>query len=85
MKTEELKNELDDLKNKVIDLITNKIENEKITANKIEIFKERLQVGQEELEWWRTYGEYVAKVHNNVDAEACGFADGDNEYKDNFN
>mgnify|MGYP000965577952 FL=1 len=84
MKTEVL-NELDDLKNKVIDLITNKIENEKIMANKIEIFKERLQVEQEELEWWRTYGEYVAKVHNNVDAEACGFADGDNEYKDNFN
>ena len=84
MKTEVL-NELDDLKNKVIDLITNKIENEKIMANKIEIFKERLQVEQEELEWWRTYGEYVAKVHNNVDAEACGFADGDKEYKDNFN
>ena len=77
--------EVIDLKNKVIDLITNKIENEKIMANKIEIFKERLQVEQEELEWWRTYGEYVAKVHNNVDAEACGFADGDNEYKDNFN
>jgi hypothetical protein len=84
MKTEVL-NELDDLKNKVIDLITNKVENEKIMANKIEIFKERLQVEQKELEWWRTYGEYVAKVHNNVDAEACGFADGDNEYKDNFN
>jgi len=79
MKTEVL-NELDDLKNKVIDLITNKIENEKIMANKI-----GLQVEQEELEWWRTYGEYVAKVHNNVDAEACGFADGDKEYKDNFN
>jgi 3-keto-L-gulonate-6-phosphate decarboxylase len=40
---------------------------------------------KQELEWWRTYGEYVANVHNNVDAEACGFADGDNEYKDNFN
>jgi hypothetical protein len=34
---------------------------------------------KQELEWWRTYGEYVAKVHNNVDAEACGFADGDFE------
>ncbi len=40
---------------------------------------------KKELEWWRTYGKYVAKVHNNVDAEACGFADGDNEYQDNFN
>ena len=38
---------------------------------------------KKELEWWRTYGEYVAKVHNNVDAEACGFADGDEEYLDN--
>lgn len=40
---------------------------------------------QNELNWWRTYGEYVSKVHNNVDAEACGYADGDNEYKENFN
>jgi hypothetical protein len=34
---------------------------------------------QGELNWWRTYGEYVSKVHNNVDAEACGYADGDIE------
>ena len=34
---------------------------------------------QDELNWWRTYGEYVSKVHNNVDAEACGYADGDIE------
>lgn len=40
---------------------------------------------QDELNWWRTYGEYVSKVHNKVDAEACGYADGDNEYKENFN
>lgn len=40
---------------------------------------------QNELNWWRTYGEYVSKVHNNVDAEACGYADGDIEYKENFN
>lgn len=40
---------------------------------------------QDELNWWRTYGEYVSKVHTNVDAEACGYADGDNEYKENFN
>ena len=40
---------------------------------------------QDELNWWRTYGEYVSKVHNNVDAEACGYADGDNEYEENFN
>jgi len=38
-----------------------------------------------ELEWWRNYGEYVANTNSTVDAEACGFADGDDEYKDNFN
>lgn len=43
-----------------------------------------IQELKQELEWWRTYGEYVAKVHNNVDAEACGFADGDDEYLDNI-
>ncbi len=58
------------------------------TEEKIKILEEvhslYIQL-KKELDWWRTYGEYVAKVHNNVDAEACGFADGDNEYKDNFN
>jgi len=39
---------------------------------------------EKELEWWRTYGEYVSRVHNNVDAEACGYADGDDEYDENF-
>ncbi len=38
-----------------------------------------------ELEWWRLYGEYVSRVHRVVDAEACGYADGDMEYKENFN
>jgi len=38
-----------------------------------------------ELEWWRAYGEYVSRVYQNIDAEACGYADGDNEYKENFN
>lgn len=39
--------------------------------------EERLKT---ELQWWRDYGYYVANKHNNVDAEACGYADGDNEY-----
>ena len=38
-----------------------------------------------ELNWWRIYGEYVSRVHNNIDAEACGYADGDEEYEENFN
>ena len=37
-----------------------------------------------EVEWWRAYGEYVSKVNRNVDAEACGYADGDEEYEENF-
>jgi len=39
--------------------------------------EERLKT---ELNWWRNYGYYVANKHNNVDAEACGYADGDEEY-----
>lgn len=38
-----------------------------------------------EIDWWRTYGEYVSRIHTNIDAEACGYADGDKEYEDNFN
>jgi hypothetical protein len=45
---------------------------------------EKLKLEQE-LDWWRTYGEYVSSVHNNVDAEACAYADGDEEYQENFN
>jgi hypothetical protein len=33
-----------------------------------------------EIRWWRAYGEYVSRAHANVDAEACGYADGDEEY-----
>ena len=45
----------------------------------IKIYIMKTEQLKQELEWWRTYGEYVAKVHNNVDAEACAFADGDFE------
>lgn len=38
-----------------------------------------------ELQWWREYGCYVSRAHNIVDAEACGYADGDGEYRENFN
>ena len=37
-----------------------------------------------ELKWWRDYGYYVSRTHTNVDAEACGYADGDEEYEENF-
>jgi len=37
-----------------------------------------------ELKWWRDYGYYVANAHSNVDGEACGYADGDEEYEENL-
>ena len=49
------------------------------------MFSDKKSKLQNELNWWRTYGEYVSKVHTNVDAEACGYADGDHEYKENSN
>ena len=38
----------------------------------------------EELNWYRKYSNYIGKVYSNVDAEACGYADGDKEYKENM-
>ncbi len=38
----------------------------------------------EELNWFRVYGNYIGKVYSNVDAEACGYADGDEEYEENM-
>tara|TARA_R100001463_G_scaffold76672_10_gene130875 strand:+ start:4103 stop:4294 length:192 start_codon:yes stop_codon:yes gene_type:complete len=32
---------------------------------------------KEELEWWRTYGEYVNANYSGVCAEASAYADGD--------
>tara|TARA_R110002020_G_scaffold208419_2_gene414150 strand:- start:394 stop:633 length:240 start_codon:yes stop_codon:yes gene_type:complete len=34
---------------------------------------------QEEIEWYRTYGEYVNSHFPNVDADASSYADGDTE------
>ena len=32
---------------------------------------------KEELEWYRSYGSFINHHFPNVDAEACGYADGD--------
>lgn len=48
-----------------------------------ELQKELEQV-KRELAWFRDYGYYVANVYRNVDAEASGYADGDEEYEENF-
>jgi len=51
----------------------------------IKELRQKMSMLENEVDWWRTYGEYVSRVYNNIDAEACGYADGDDEYKDNFN
>ena len=47
----------------------------------VQFVKDRLELPRlrSEVAWWREYGHYVAKTHNTVDAEACGFADGTGE------
>tara|TARA_Y100000114_G_C11760630_1_gene329394 strand:- start:864 stop:1175 length:312 start_codon:yes stop_codon:yes gene_type:complete len=40
---------------------------------------------KKELDWYKYYSEYVHRVHPTIDAEASGFADGDDEYKQYFN
>tara|TARA_R100001443_G_scaffold114822_1_gene131390 strand:- start:711 stop:845 length:135 start_codon:yes stop_codon:yes gene_type:complete len=32
-----------------------------------------------ELEWYRTYSNYIGVYYPNIDAEACSYADGDYE------
>ena len=38
----------------------------------------------EEVNWHRVYGSYINKVYSNINTEACGYADGDEEYKENI-
>jgi len=38
-----------------------------------------------DLEWYKKYGEYINRVHPIVDAEASGYADGDEECVKAFN
>ena len=41
--------------------------------------QEKLRKQKSELDWWRTYGEFVSNHFTNVDASACSYADGDEE------
>ena len=41
--------------------------------------QEQLRKQKSELDWWRTYGEFVSANFSNVDASACSYADGDEE------
>jgi len=40
---------------------------------------------KKELQWHYSYMFYISNFHNIIDAEACGYADGDNEYIENLN
>jgi len=51
----------------------------------IKELRQKMSMLEDEVDWWRAYGEYVSRVYKNIDAEASGYADGDDEYKDNFN
>ncbi len=56
----------------------------KITKEMNEILGKKAKI-QKELDWFRVYGHYIGRVYSNIDAEACGYADGDEEYEENFN
>ncbi len=51
----------------------------------IKSLREKMNQLQGEVDWWRLYGEYISRTYRTVDAEACGYADGDQEYENNFN
>ena len=41
--------------------------------------KELIEMLKSELEWYRTYGEFININYSTVDAEASAYADGDKE------
>ena len=45
--------------------------------------KELIKMLKDEIEWFRSYGEFVSVNYSSVDAEACSYADGDYEEEDN--
>lgn len=51
----------------------------------LERIDKNINVLIDELKWLRKYEEYVYRVYKNIDAEASGYADGDEEYIQNFN
>jgi hypothetical protein len=47
--------------------------------------KKQIKELKKQLQWHYKYMFYVANFYNIVDAEACGYADGDNEYLETLN
>ena len=46
--------------------------------------KKQIKELKKQLQWYYKYMFYVANFHNIIDAEACGYSDGDDEYKENL-
>ena len=46
--------------------------------NKVMELKEFEKI-KSELEWYRTYGQFINANYSSVDAEACAYADGDDD------
>jgi hypothetical protein len=40
---------------------------------------------KKQIEWFKKYEHYIHKAYTIIDAEASAYADGDKEYKENFN
>jgi hypothetical protein len=55
----------------------------KMTKKMNKILDEKAKI-TDKLNWFRVYGNYIGEVYSNVDAEACGYADGDEEYEENI-
>jgi len=66
--------------------LINKYDNLKIEYNTLkEETTEDIKQLKILLEWFKRYEHYIHKAYITIDAEACAFADGDEEYKENFN
>lgn len=43
----------------------------------IDDLKKQLKNSNDELNWFRSYGEYISANYSSIDAEGCSYADGD--------
>ena len=51
----------------------------------IEKLKAYYRADLKHIEWFKKYEQYIYKAYTIIDAEASAYADGDKEYKENFN
>ena len=66
--------------------LINKYDNLKIEYNTLEEeTTEDIKQLKILLQWFKRYEDYMHKAYTIIDAEASAYADGDKEYKENFN